>query len=94
MNNYNFENVVVERLESLSSDQFNDRERDIHYGFTPRIYPDNVSHDDGILHITYNGIRYCFDIGQDVSVRAYNHQANLILRDVGITGPTITGRNN
>ena len=80
---YNFSDVTVERLDSLSEMQF------------PELgQPNEVMHDDGTLHITYNGIRYCFDIGQDVSLRVYNHNANLILRDVGITGPKVTGNNN
>ncbi len=52
-----------------------------------------VIHDDGFMHVHFNGMSYAFNIGQEVSSSQYNRQANQILREIGVSG-TVTGRNN
>ncbi len=60
-------------------------------------YPSNgdndIVHDDGNLHITYQGLRYVFGIGQDLSNAKYNAEANRIFRSAGIRERAV-GQNN
>jgi len=82
--NYNFENVNVENLENLSDSDL--REENVND-------ENGVTHDDGFMHVTYNHVHYVINPSQEVSSSEYNRQCNEFLRECGITGPRVTGRN-
>lgn len=84
-NEYNFENVNVEYLHDNSNDE---------YVLENHNNDNEVIHDDGCMSIMYNGVQYCFNVGQEVSSSVYNRECNQILNQSGITGPRVTGNNN
>ncbi len=80
-NNFNFAGFNAESAREEAFDVYND-------GFGSE-----VSHDDGFMHVSHNGVRYSFDIGQEVSHAQYNRQANQILARLGVDG-IVSGNNN
>ncbi len=82
MNNYNFENVNVEYLRENCEDNNV-------VGGVNRVW-----HDDGNMGVVYEGVSYWFGVGQEVSSSEYNRQCNRLLREAGVVGPRVTGRNN
>lgn len=81
-NNFNFDNFNAEEARIGTFDVYENEGGE-----------NEVSHDDGFMHVRVNGTRYTYDIGQDVSTSRYNSRANRIISSIGITGE-VTGNNN
>lgn len=44
----------------------------------------HIEEDDGTLHVSKNGLRVCFDIGQDRSLDEQNERMGIVLRHLGL----------
>lgn len=86
MRNFNFDRVSIDRI--INNDYYDDINQDSHSD-----RDNSIVHDDGWMHIHFNGRVYSFDIGQDRSNRDYNQISNSIIRDIGIIG-RVSGNNN
>lgn len=41
-------------------------------------------YDDGVLHVTYRGLRACFGLNEDATARAQNDKSRAILKALGM----------
>lgn len=80
-NNFNFDGF----------NEFEARERA--FDVYPAEEGDSVTTDDGFLHVSRGGNRFAFDLGQELSSREFNRQANEVLEAIGVVGQ-LTGNNN
>jgi len=48
---------------------------------------DNVTTDDGYLHVTFYGVRFCFDIGEQARpMREFRRDCKAVLKALQVTG--------